>query len=297
MEIVTEKTAGILRIEINRPQKKNAITAAMYGTMAEALAQAEREADVKVVLLHGSPAVFTAGNDLGDFMSFPASPPRGEAAEARGPRAGLPAWGATVASAGEGAPPYGISATSAQPEPPLENAPVLQFLRALTGASKPLVAAVTGPAVGVGTTLLLHCDLVYAGQSAQFRLPFVTLGLCPEAASSYLLPAIAGHQRAAEKLLLGEPFGAEEGQALGFVNQVLPDDQVLPHARAQAAKLAALSLPSLQTTKRLMKRAGRAQIEDQLQEEVVHFRRLLASPEAQQAFAAFFSRKKPGGEG
>ena len=252
MEIVTEKTAGILRIEIDRPQKKNAITAAMYGTMAEALAQAERDADVKVVLLHGSPTVFTAGNDLGDFMVNP---------------------------------------------PADENAPVIQFLRGLIGASKPLVAAVTGPAIGVGTTLLLHCDLVYAGQSAQFRLPFVTLGLCPEAASSYLLPAIAGHQRAAEKLLLGEPFGAEEGQALGFVNQVLPDDQVLAHARAQAAKLAALSLPSLQTTKRLMKRAGRAQIEDQLQEEVGHFRRLLGSPEAQQAFAAFFSRKKPGGEG
>jgi enoyl-CoA hydratase/carnithine racemase len=248
MEINIEKRDGLLRIEIDRPQKKNAITADMYRVMAEALAQAEREADVKVVLIHGSPGVFTAGNDLGDFMVNP---------------------------------------------PADESAPVFQFLLGLAAASKPLVAAVTGAAVGVGTTLLFHCDLVYAGQSAQFRLPFVTLGLCPEAASSYLLPAIAGHQRAAEKLLLGEPFGAAEARELGFVNQVLPDDQVLEHARGQAAKLAALSLPSLQTTKRLMKRVPQPRIEEQLREEALHFRRLLGSPEAQQAFAAFFAKKKP----
>ena len=247
MEIVTEQQDGVLRIQINRPQKKNAITAAMYQALADALAELEREGGLRVGLLHGVPGVFTAGNDLGDFLVNPPSD---------------------------------------------ESAPVFQFLLGLSGASKPLVAAVTGAAVGVGTTLLLHCDLVYAGEGAQFRLPFAPLGLCPEAASSYLLPALAGYQRAAEKLLLGEPFGAAEAREVGFVNQVLPDDEVLAHAQAQAAKLAALSPAALQATKALMKRGQRAFVQDQMREEGGHFRRLLATPEAREAFAAFFSRPK-----
>jgi enoyl-CoA hydratase/carnithine racemase len=248
MDIETDQADGLLRIGINRPQKKNAITADMYRLMAEALAEAERTPAIKAVLIHGTPAVFSAGNDLQDFMINPPSD---------------------------------------------EGAPVFRFLLGLAAASKPLVAAVTGAAVGVGTTLLLHCDLVYAGQGAQFRLPFTSLGLCPEAGSSLLLPAIAGHQRAAERLLLGEPFGPAEARELGLVNEVLPDDQVLDHARAQARKLAALSLPALQATKRLMKRVSRAAVEEQIREEAVQFRQLLVSPEAQQAFAAFFARRKP----
>lgn len=247
MDIVIEKLERVVRIEINRPQKKNAITAAMYQAMADALADAERDDGVRAVLIHGGAGVFTAGNDLGDFMVNP---------------------------------------------PADETAPVFQFLSAVSGAGKPLVAAVTGAAVGIGTTMLLHCDLVYAGQSAQFRLPFSALGLCPEAASSYLLPAIVGYQRAAEKLLLGEPFGAAEAREMGFVNEVLPDDQVLARATDRAQKLAALSAASLATTKALMKRGQRAVVQEQMREEAGHFRRLLASPEARDAFAAFFSRPK-----
>ncbi len=248
MDIETDQADGLLRIGINRPAKKNALTADMYRVMADGLAQAERDPAIRAVLIHGSPGVFSAGNDLQDFLVNP---------------------------------------------PADENAPVFRFLFGIAGASKPLVAAVTGPAVGVGTTLLLHCDLVYAGQSAQFRLPFTSLGLCPEAGSSLLLPAIAGYQRAADKLLLGEPFGPAEAREIGFVNEVLPDDRVLDHARAQARKLAAMSLPALQATKRLMKRVSRAAVEEQLREEASDFRRLLGSPEAQQAMAAFFSRRKP----
>ena len=252
MDIVTEKLERVLRIEINRPQKKNAITAAMYQTMADALTEAERDDGVRAVLIHGSSGMFTAGNDLGDFMVNP---------------------------------------------PADETAPVFQFLTAVSGARKPLVAAVTGMAVGIGTTMLLHCDLVYAGQSAQFLLPFSTLGLCPEAGSSYLLPAIVGYQRAAEKLLLGEPFGAGEAREMGFVNEVLPDDQVLERAAARAKKLASLSSDSLRTTKALMKGGQRAVVQDRMREEAGHFRRLLASPEARDAFAAFFSRPKGGSPG
>ena len=248
MDIETDRGDGLLRIGMNRPQKRNAITADMYRSMADALAEADRDPAVKAVLIHGTPAVFSAGNDLQDFLINP---------------------------------------------PTDQGAPVFRFLFGLVGASKPLVAAVTGAAVGVGTTLLLHCDLVYAGQSAQFRLPFTALGLCPEAGSSLLLPAIAGNQRAAEKLLLGEPFGPAEARELGFVNEVLPDDRVLEHARAQARKLAALPAPAVQVTKRLMRRAHRSIVEDQLREEATQFRQLLASPEAQQALAAFFSRRKP----
>lgn len=248
MEIVTDKQDRVVRIQINRPEKKNAITAAMYQAMAQALVDLEADGEARVGLIHGSAGMFTAGNDLGDFLVNP---------------------------------------------PADENAPVFQFLRAISGASKPLVAAVSGPAVGVGTTLLLHCDLVYAAESAQFRLPFAPLGLCPEAASSLLLPAIAGYQRAAEKLMLGEPFGAAEAREMGFVNEVLPDAQVLERAQAQAARLAAMSPAALRATKVLMKRGQRAQVQEQMQEEAVHFRRLLASPEAREAFAAFFARRKP----
>jgi enoyl-CoA hydratase/carnithine racemase len=248
MDIVTERLDKVLRIEINRPQKKNALTAAMYQALTDALTSVEGDDGLRAAVIHGSPGVFTAGNDLGDFLVNP---------------------------------------------PVDETAPVFKFLLAVSGASKPLVAAVTGAAVGIGTTLLLHCDLVYAGESTQFRLPFVPLGLCPEAGSSYLLPAVAGYQRAAEKLLLGEPFGAAEGRAMGFVNEVLPDAQVLERALAQARKLAALSPSAVVTAKALMKRGQRAQIEQQLREEAVQFGRLVATPEAREAMAAFFTRKKP----
>lgn len=177
-----------------------------------------------------------------------------------------------------------------------EEAPVLQFLRHLAGLDKPLVAAAQGFAVGVGTTLLMHCDLVYAADDTQFVLPFVHLGLCPEAASSLLLPQIAGYQRAAEKLLLGEPFGAAEAQAMGLVNRVLPADEVRAHATAQAEKISRLPGPSVRATKRLLKGLGdqgpQAVLARMRSEEQV-FQALLGAPAAREAMMAFLQKRKP----
>lgn len=248
MEILVGKASGILTIEFNRPDKKNAITAAMYQTMADALKDAEHDAAVRAILIAGKPEIFTAGNDLEDFMKHP---------------------------------PQGA------------NSPVLQFLWAISHATKPVVAAVAGAAVGIGTTLLMHCDLVYAADNAKLSMPFTQLGLCPEAASSLLFPQIVGYQRAAEKLMLGEAFSAQEAHAMGLVNKVLPLDQLNDYARAQAAKLAALPASSLRTTKRLMKAHRLPAIEAQMTEEFKHFDAMLTAPEAKEAFTAFFEKRKP----
>src|SRR5476649_571278 len=204
MDIITEHVDGVLCITINRPARKNALTAAMYQDMADAFFDAENDPAVRVVLIRAVGDTFSAGNDLEDFMKAP---------------------------------------------PANQDAPVFQFLRRISTAQKPVVAAVTGGAVGIGTTMLLHCDLVYAASTAKFALPFVQLGLCPEAASSLLLPRIAGYQRAAEKLLLGEPFDAAEALAMGIVNKVLPPAELLAYATAQARKLIALPAASLRVTK------------------------------------------------
>jgi enoyl-CoA hydratase/carnithine racemase len=178
--------------------------------------------------------------------------------------------------------------------PPLgDDAPVFSFLTALPACTKPLVAAVAGPAIGVGTTMLLHCDLVYAADNARFALPFSQLGLCPEAASSLLLPMIVGHQRAAEKLLLGEPFAADEAREMGLVNRVLPAAETIGHALAQAAKLAQLPASSLRATKRLMKAGLGASITQRLHDEGAEFRAMLTAPAAREAFSAFLEKRKP----
>ena len=248
MSIVTRAADGVLSIGLNRAEKKNAITAAMYQAIADALRGAGDDPAVRCILLHGTEEVFTAGNDLDDFMK---NPPQGEAS------------------------------------------PVAQFLHAISTCAKPLVAAVSGPAVGVGTTMLLHCDLVYASSSARFSTPFTRLALCPEAASSLLMPMIAGYQRAAEKLLLGEPFGADEAQAIGIVNRVLPVDELLAFAQAQALKLAQLPASSLRVTKRLMKQGLGAAIAQRMAAEGAEFGAMLRSPEAREAFTAFFEKREP----
>jgi enoyl-CoA hydratase/carnithine racemase len=173
------------------------------------------------------------------------------------------------------------------------DAPVLQFLRRISTAPKPLVAAVTGAAVGVGTTMLLHCDLVYAASTAKFSMPFVQLGLCPEAASSLLLPRIAGYQRAAEKLLLGEAFDANEAMNMGFVNRIVDAGEVDALALAQAKKLAALPASSLRMSKSLLKGADARAIAERIDEEAGHFGKMLTAPEAREAFQAFFEKRKP----
>jgi len=168
-----------------------------------------------------------------------------------------------------------------------------QFISALPKVAKPLVAAVGGPAVGVGTTMLLHCDLVYAAPGARFQMPFVPLGLVPEAASSLLLPMVAGYQRAAELLLLGQPFTAEKALAAGFVTEIVPEDGLLEYARTAAAAVAALPPASVQLTKQLMKRQLGAAIAAQMQEEGRIFAERLQSGEAKEAMTAFFEKRKP----
>lgn len=248
MDIEVGRRGAVLAIGFNRPQKKNALTAAMYSAMAEALALAASDEGVRVVLFHGSAEAFTAGNDLEDFMQ---RPPTGE------------------------------------------DAPVFRFLIAVAGATKPMVAAVNGPAVGLGTTLLLHCDLVYAGDNARFAMPFTQLGLVPEFGSSYLLPLIAGYQRAAELLLLGEPFGAQQAFEAGFVTRVVPAAETLDAAWAAAEKLARLPAKSIQLTRSLLKAAHREAIERQLRTEGAHFRTMLGEPAAREALAAFLEKRKP----
>ena len=249
MDIQTSKDSGILTIEFNRPDKKNAITAAMYQAMADALREGESDASVRAVLIVGKPEIFTAGNDLEDFMKH---------------------------SSGS-----------------IGDRPVAQFMRALSTSSKPVVAAVAGAAVGIGTTLLMHCDLVYAADNAKFSMPFTQLGLCPEFASSMLFPQIVGYPRAAEKLLLGEAFLAQEAYEMGLVSKVVPTAELLTFARAQAAKLAALPPSSLRVTKRLMKHAQAEAIQSRMQEENKHFGEMLTAPEAKEAFTAFFEKRRP----
>src|SRR3984893_12294039 len=177
--------------------------------------------------------------------------------------------------------------------PATQDAPVFQFLRRISSAQKPVVAAVAGGAGGIGTTMLLHCDLGYAASTAKFALPFVQLGLCPEAASSLLLPRIAGYQRAAEKLLLGEAFDANEALNMGFVNRIVDAEEGDALPLAQAKNLAALPASSLRMSKSLMKGADAREIAERIDEEAGHFGKMLAAPEAREAFQAFFEKRKP----
>ncbi|MCS4294688.1 enoyl-CoA hydratase/carnithine racemase [Comamonas sp. BIGb0152] len=240
--------AGICTITFNRVAKKNSLTGAMYLALAEILQQAASSTEVRVVLFQGDASVFTAGNDLGDFLHGP------------------------------------------QPD---DNAPPFQFLQALAAFPKPIVAAVCGPAVGIGTTMLLHCDLVYAGDNAMFSLPFVNLGFCPEGASSLLLPQLMGHQRASEALLLGDPFMAEAALEVGLVNRVVPPTECNTIAQAQAAKLAAKPLASLMASKRLLKSGQMAAVQSRIAEEGRVFADLLQQPAAKEAMQAFMEKRKP----
>jgi enoyl-CoA hydratase/carnithine racemase len=244
----TAQADGVFHIEMARPEKKNALTADMYRIMADALASAEADPAVRVILISGAGGNFTAGNDLTDFVDKP---------------------------------------------PMDESAPVFRFINGFANLQKPFVAAVEGVAIGVGTTMLLHCDLVYAGSGARFALPFANLGLTPEAASSLLLPLCVGHARAAEMLMLGEVFSAQTALACGIVNAVLPDGQVLNHALERCRKLTAQPAASIRLTKQLMKRAQQASIREAMQVEGDVFKQRLVSPEAKEAFAAFFAKRKP----
>jgi enoyl-CoA hydratase/carnithine racemase len=247
-DILQHAEAGVMTLTLNRVERKNSITSDMYGALAEGLARAEQDSTVRVVLIQGHETVFSAGNDIGDFLN---KPPAGE------------------------------------------DSPVFRFLHGIARFPKPLLAAVCGPAVGVGTTMLFHCDLVYAGDNAAFSMPFVNLGLCPEAASSLLVPQMLGYHRAAEALMLGEPFFAEAAMEVGLVNRVLPPTEVNGYANAQARKLASKPITSLLEIKRLMKKGQQAAVVQQMADEGASFRQLLTAPAAKEAFTAFMEKRRP----
>jgi len=247
-DILVHTEAGVMTLTFNRLARKNSITAAMYATLADALEQAQADASVRVVLLQGDETIFSAGNDLGDFLN---------------------------------APPAG------------QDSPVFRFLRNIANFPKPLIGAVCGPAVGIGTTLLFHCDLVYAGDNAAFSMPFVNLGLCAEGASSLLAPQMFGYHRAAEALLLGEAFYAEAALEVGLVNKVLPPSETNAYAAQVARKLATKPLASLTETKRLMKKGQQALVLQTMAEEGEVFGRMLREPAAKEAFAAFLEKRQP----
>lgn len=244
--VATTLDGRVLHLVLDRPEKKNALTRAMYARLADALDEAAEDAGIRAVVLSGRGGVFTGGNDLGDFMMDPPTGP---------------------------------------------DSPVFRFLRNAVGFPKPLIAAVAGPAIGIGTTVLLHCDLAYAAPDARFKMPFVDLGLVPEAASSLLLPRIVGPARAAELLLFGEAFGAETAREIGLINAVVEDP--VETALERAATLAAKPPQAVRQSKALLRRETADAVGETMAHEGALFVERLASPEAQEAFTAFFEKRTP----
>ncbi len=245
--VVMSRDGAVLTITMNRPEKKNALTHAMYAAMAEALGQAAGDATVRAIFITGAGDAFTSGNDLGDFLN---------------------------------APPHGA------------DAPVFRFLTAISTAEKPVVAAVNGLAVGIGTTMLLHCDLVYAARSAAFTAPFVNLALVPEAASSMLLPRRIGHAKAAELFLLGGRMDAAQAEAAGLVTAVFDDQSLAAEAMTRARALAAKAPGAVRATKALMKR-GEEPVAERMRAESEQFSARLKSPELREAIKAFTEKRAP----
>jgi enoyl-CoA hydratase/carnithine racemase len=247
-EIVTEHAGNILRVQLNRPTKRNAMTSAMYLALAGIFNAAANDENTRVVLWHGAGDSFCAGNDIEDFLKNPPGP--GESPQA-------------------------------------------SLMNALVNFDKPLVAAVHGAAIGGGTTMLTHCDFVYAGESTRFQMPFINLAVVPEFGSSCSVPARVGHVRAAELILLGAPFDAGRAAELGLVTQVISDRDVLARATETAGRLAAKSAGALQASKRLMKQPFREQIEAAMKAENKEFSAQVRSEDAKEALTAFLEKRKP----
>ena len=247
-EIVTQHDGSVLRIQLNRPAKRNALTSAMYVALATILDNAAKDGRTRVVLWHGAGDSFCAGNDIEDFLKNPPGP--GES-----PQAGL--------------------------------------MNAFLNFDKPLVVAVHGAAIGGGTTMLTHCDFIYAGESTKFQMPFINLALVPEFGSSCSLPARIGHVRAAELILLGAPFDAGRAAELGLVTEVVSDQDVLARATETARKLAAKPAAALQASKRLMKQPFREQIKAAMKAENEEFSAQVRSEDAKEALTAFLEKRKP----
>lgn len=246
MEILVATNGPVMDIRLNRPEKKNAITVAMYAALADAIEQAAADEAIRAVVISGSGGVFTAGNDIADFMSV---------------------------------------------RPGGEDMPVFRFLRAIAGCPKVVIAGAEGFAVGIGTTMLLHCDLVLAAPGTTFSMPFVDLALVPEAASSLLLPRLIGRQRAAKHLLLCDPFDAETALDYGLVTEIVPAEALDDRLRATAERIAAKPPEAVRLTKQLMI-APEAAVSERIAAEGALFEDRLGSAEAAQAFAAFFARSQ-----
>jgi enoyl-CoA hydratase/carnithine racemase len=244
-EIITERSESVLRVQLNRPMKRNAMTSRMYATLTDVFNDAAKDEGTRVVLWHGAGDSFSAGNDIEDFLENPPGP--GDSPQAR-------------------------------------------LMNALLDFDKPLVAAVHGAAIGGGTTMLTHCDFVYAGESAKFQMPFINLAVVPEFGSSCSVPARIGHIRAAELILLGLPFDAKRAAELGFVTQVVPDQNLMTAATEAARKLAAKPARALQASKRLMKQPFRAQIKAAMEAENQEFSALVRSEDAKEALGAFLEK-------
>ena len=248
MTILYRVEDGVATLEFSRPERKNALNQEMYEQLVRSLGLAAADDDVRAVLITGQPGLFTAGNELTEFLEHPTMD---------------------------------------------ANSPVLRFMFALARMEKPVIAAVTGHAVGIGVTLLLHCDLVYVAANARLTMPFVKLGLVPEYAASLLLRQRAGYLRAAEKLLLGTPISAEEAVQMGLANLVVPEEQVIDVAREAALRFNALPAGAVRATKRLLKQSQARQVEDTILEEAREFGARLGGPEVREAVTAFFERREP----
>lgn len=250
-QIEVTRGGGRLRIRMNRPERRNAITVAMYAALAEAIEAAADDDEIRLITLEGAGEDFTAGNDLADFLAD-------------------------------------------MPPPGTTDIPVWRLLRALAKNPVPILAAVHGNAVGIGTTMLFHCDLVIAEEGTRFLMPFVDLGLVPEAASSLILPGLAGRRRAARYLLLGEGFGPEEAMDFGLVSHVVAKGQLGDALSAKVEALLAKPAQALKLTQRLLRQSNSEEILERMELENGHFAERLASDEVKQAIAAFFAaRAKP----
>jgi len=247
-DIVTERSEGVLRVELNRPEKLNAMTSSMYTKLADTFSDAARDERIRVVLWHGAGDAFSAGNDLKDFLKNPPGP--GESPQAR-------------------------------------------LMNALVDFDKPLIAAVHGAAIGGGTTMLLHCDFVYAAENTRFQMPFINLAVVPEFGSSCLLPLAIGHIRAAELILLGSPFDAKRATELGLVTQIVPYLSLLQVATETANQLAAKPAGALQAAKRLLKSSFRDQVRAAMRAENEAFSVQIRSDEAKEALTAFLEKRPP----
>ena len=247
-DIVTELSDSVLRVQLNRPASKNAMTSAMYVALADLFNSSAKDDQVRVVSWHGAGDSFCAGNDIGDFMKNP--PGAGESPQAL-------------------------------------------LMKALIDFGKPIVAAVQGAAVGGGTTMLTHCDFVFAAENAKFQLPFVNLALVPEFGSSFSFPARVGYLRAAELILTGQFFDARRAAELGLVTRVLPNQELLAIATDTAQKLAQKAPAALQACKRLMRQSTREQLEHAVMRENEEFSARLRSAESKEAFAAFLEKRPP----